>query len=260
MGAHQVDLAGAAEIVARRPARPRRSPVRLSIATMAISRPGRRIWPRSSRDELRQGRLELEADGGRHDGARRLAGEPGRRDAARASAWRAAASGTGRLDAMSRSDASITPCSQAARQHARRARPGRRPASGRAGGARRLRDGDQQGGFGGVERAAAPCRNRRRRRRARPRDCRPSAPGSGRSPAPRAWSSAIRAAGRAPTAITLLAKVRAAAGSSRRAACMESVEAPDTMRPRLDPAARRRARPPADRRPDGRRSGGPRRP
>ncbi len=197
VGTHQVDLAGAAEEVASRPARPRRRRCDCR-SRPGRSAPGRRTGRARRR---RAGRARSAARSARSsERSRRATGRPATPpDAAPASAWRALRSGTGRLTALSNSTWSMMACSNPRISTRSRAACADLPA--RSGRRRlgRLRNGDQQGRLGGGELLAAPCRNRRRRRRARLRDCRPSAPGSGRSPAPRAWSSAIRAAARAPT-------------------------------------------------------------
>ena len=150
MGAHQIDLACAAEIVRARPARrPRR-------------RCGCRSRPRRSRAwsamlaalvarELGEGGLQLEAHRRRHDGAGRLAGQP-RRQMRRMHRHGEPPVGHRRGSiAMSRSEASITPCCRprTSTRSRRGLRRGRRAVGAAALG--RLRDGDQQGRLGGVE-------------------------------------------------------------------------------------------------------------
>ena len=149
VGAHQIDLAGAAEEVAAA------QPGHDAAGAVVDHDHGdlRLVGP--------SGRARRRRAGPGPTGARsaswsaRPCPATGRRarprDAARSSASPAGAPGTGRLIAMSYSalvDRRRAPGRAPARG---RGRPAPRRRRGRAGGARRLRDGDQQGRFGGAE-------------------------------------------------------------------------------------------------------------
>ena len=234
--AHQVDLAGAAEIVAA--AQPGHD------AAGAIvhhdHRDLRLVGELAALlgDELAEARLQLEARSS-SERSRRATGRPARpRGAARAWAWRGLRSGTGPADrhvVQHLVDDARAPARAPARHRVRPA-----PTAGALGPAAlgRLRNGDQQGGLGGGELlgllaeigegGGAHAFEVAAHRRQGQVDRHHLALGV----APFELQCARR--------LDRLGQKPRGRGSSSRAACMEIVEAPDTMRPRAIhcPAAR----------------------